>query len=659
METVATAPWYEIRAAADEIELRLFGYFGLEITAEEFARQLDGLDRDAPLHVSLNSPGGSVFEGLSVFNRLRAHRGPVTGTVEGMAASMASVVLMAADTRRMYGSSLLMIHNAHMEAGGDHRELRKHADTLEKVRDQLVDVYASRSGRKRAEIVRWMDAETWFNATEARAAGLVDEVLDGDLDMAACVRSVDLSRFRNLPAQLRNETMSETKTPANKATDAATIVAAERERVRQIETIFAMPNLKAQAENYADLHAKARDEGWSLEDTRAAVLDRMGKLSADDAEPVAGPGFSGGYMPGVYHVDRSTDFRNAVTDMLSIRNGLRVEKPHPAARDLSRMSMVNIAEHCLRQAHVSSLPKTPSQIIKAAFTHSSSDFPAILEDTLGKALMDGYQGEPDTTAGWTTRAELRDFRQVSRVQMSEGPGLELVPEGGEYQEGSFRDRSEKYALATYGRIFSVTRQALVNDDLQAFVSIPRAFGQSVRRKHMDLVFGVLTNNPNMSDGNALFSAPHGNLAGSPAALSHETLVAARKAMRTQRGEAGLQALNIQPRHLLVPAELEDTAEQIIASLIPPGSTTDVPSLGFVRNLNLIVEPRLDADSTTAWYLVGDPAQMPTLECGFLAGQEFEIEEHLGFDTDGTAWKVRTDFGCAPLEWRTFYKNAGA
>jgi hypothetical protein len=363
-------------------------------------------------------------------------------------------------------------------------------------------------------------------------------------------------------------------------------------------------------------------------------------------------------VPRVHVQDRRSDFAAAALDTLSLRAGVKLERPHPATRDMGRMSMLDIATQCLRNVGINPDRMSATRVFNTAFTHTTSDFPGIAGDLFERILMTSYQGEPDTSAGWTVTSELRDFREVSRVRFSEAPDLEFVPEGAEITFASFNERVERYRLSTYARAFSVTRQLLLNDDLQAFADLPASFGRAARRRHLDNVWAVVTGNPAMSDGENLFSAAHGNDL-TPAALSLESLTAARLAMRTMKGEAGKVTLNLIPRFLLVPASLEGTAEALVSSLIPPGSTTATPSLQFIRNLEVVCEPRLDEASTTAWYLACDPAQLQSIEQGFLGGVPFEIEEKTGFDVDGIAWKVRSDHAAAPLEWRSIVRNAGA
>ncbi|MBL0029146.1 MAG: hypothetical protein IPO95_08765 [Rhodanobacteraceae bacterium] len=127
--------------------------------------------------------------------------------------------------------------------------------------------------------------------------------------------------------------------------------------------------------------------------------------------------------------------------------------------------------------------------------------------------------------------EAENFKTLSRVQRSEAPALLAVSEGAEITEGSFGERRETYALTSYGRIFSITRQAMVNDDLGAFTTLPQAFGQAARRKEADVVYSILTANADMSDSVDLFHATHRNLSGVSGSITLGNLGIARAAMR--------------------------------------------------------------------------------------------------------------------------------
>lgn len=165
----------------------------------------------------------------------------------------------------------------------------------------------------------------------------------------------------------------------------------------------------------------------------------------------------------------------------------------------------------------------------------------------------------------------------------------------------------------------------------------------------------------MSDSAALFhAASHGNLTGTGTALSAASLGVARAAMRKQMGSAGLGFLNIIPRFLIVPAALETTAETLVASTVLVGASNVTPNAEFIRSLTVVVDPRLDASSTTAWYLAADSSQVDTVELGYLRGQRgVFVDDETDFNTDAMNLKARRDFGVKAIDWRGLHKNPGA
>ncbi len=197
--------WYEIRnaAAADEAEVLIYddigGWFGA--TADTFVRELASVT--APnLRVRINSPGGSVFEGIAIANAIRLHPANVTVQIDGIAASIASVIAMAGDRIVMMPQSQLMIHDAHGACLGNASDMEEMARLLDLQSENLADVYAARAGGIREEWRARMRAESWYLAQEAVDAGLADEVIPAARPGApaeeepAMANSWDLSVFR-------------------------------------------------------------------------------------------------------------------------------------------------------------------------------------------------------------------------------------------------------------------------------------------------------------------------------------------------------------------------------------------------------------------------------------------------------------------------------
>lgn len=190
---MATSNWFEFKASAESLESDLYLYGEVGGWGASAAEFIDALStrKDQRINLHIHSPGGSVFEGHAIFTALKSHPGGVTTWVDGIAASMASVIAMAGAPVKMASNAFLMIHNPWSQTAGGSEEMRKQADVLDKLKDSLVKIYAGKSGMSEEEISAAMDAETWFSAEEAVAFGLADEVFEG---MQAAAK-LDLSRI--------------------------------------------------------------------------------------------------------------------------------------------------------------------------------------------------------------------------------------------------------------------------------------------------------------------------------------------------------------------------------------------------------------------------------------------------------------------------------
>ena len=330
--------------------------------------------------------------------------------------------------------------------------------------------------------------------------------------------------------------------------------------------------------------------------------------------------------------------------------------PSEAAREFVRMTPVEMARSLLDARGVRTKQLSAGEVISRAMT-TTSDFPQLLASSGNRILQNAYQSYKGGLKRICRQSSIVDFRAKQVLNLGEAPSLELVNEHGEFSYGAPIESKLSYSLQTFGRIFAITRQALINDDLNAFGGMVAKFGVAAAEREAVQLVSLLTSNPTMSDGVALFHANHGNLAASGGAISVATLGAARKAMRLQTGLDGVTSIDCSPSFLIVPAALETVAEQFLATLSPTMSTEVNP---FSGRLELVVDPRLDAKSATAWYLAADPGVIDTIEYAYLEGYSGPvIEARDGWEVDGTEFKARLDFGAGVLGHRGLYKNAGA
>lgn len=306
------------------------------------------------------------------------------------------------------------------------------------------------------------------------------------------------------------------------------------------------------------------------------------------------------------------------------------------------------------------------QVATRAMSHSTSDFPYLLENVANKSLGVGYAEARTTWEAWCSVGNLPDFKSASRVAVGDTDAFEVVKELMPITEASMSEKRETRELSTYAKRFGVSRQALINDDLTEFARTPQKLGASAARTINATVYEQLTSPPTMAeDSTALFATTHtsgGNLATSAAAPSAATLGAAMTFMRKQKGLGAKATLNIIPKYIILPAAHEMTVQQILAASIPSFMPTSAANAitRWMLNLIPITEPLLDASSATAWFLAADQNEVDTIKVEFLNGNQTPTIVRVdGQAVLGMEWIAFIDFSVKVFDHRGLYKNAGA
>ena len=412
--------------------------------------------------------------------------------------------------------------------------------------------------------------------------------------------------------------------------------------------------------NVGNLAAGLIRSGNSVDQARAAVLEELARAdgasgnqrnvriqTVTDEHQVRMAGVEEAMMHRVHAATSLTDNGRQYRGMSLLEIGRDfLEARGVNTRGMDRMSLATNILH-----------------YRSGAMHSTSDFASIFANVANKRMRAGYDENRGTYTQWARRApNAPDFKNISLVQLSGAPDLLKTNEHGEFTYGTMKDGGVSYALVTYGRMVSLTRQAIINDDLRAFERLVSAFGASSSRLENRLVYSQLTANPVMGDGTALFHADHGNLGtGAASALTMAAMKAGRTAMRLQKGLAN-EELNLAPSFLIVPASLEQDAYQLTSSNYVPAKQGDVNEFrsGGRTAVEPIVEPILDGTSAAGWYLASSNSQIDTVEYCYLDGAEGPvIESQTGFETDGVTWKCRLDFAAKAVDYRGLYKGAGA
>lgn len=668
-------------------------WYGDGLTSKRFADDLKALGDVSEIVVRINSPGGAVFDGIAIYNALRAHKATVEVLVEGLAASAASAIAMAGDTIRMGVGAQMMIHNPWTFALGDADDMRATADMLDQIAEGLVEIYQARTGLPKDEIRELLNAETWFTGPEAVEKGFAtssdaapDSSEEGD---AAAAYRAHRAVFQSVSAVFNTTTrkvpLPQVPATASKSAAAGAITAGQPPQEKEEMTTKTEASASAAAGADAAQAAVLAAE----KNRRAEIRSRFGTFAAEHRELLDAclddtgctPDAAGQKLlaalgskvtPLASRIEAGADERDkfvaGATEAILVRAA--VQKATERS-EFSGMSLVDLAAKALGMRNISVRGMTRDQIArKVLASHTTSDFPLLLSNAAGKVLRSAYALAPVTWNRWCKTGSVSDFKIASRHTVGSFSSLVTKPERGEYKQGTMGEEREPIQAITKGRYISFSREMLVNDDLSGLTGMAQKMGRAAARTVEADVYALLTSasgaGPTMSDGGALFNATavttaggHANLTSSGTAISVASLAAAEAMMSVQRDKTLNDYLALQPRFLLTSPAKKQIAWEVVNSLTDVAQSNSAKR-NYVQaqmNLEVLATPYL---SGNPWYLLTDPADVEVFEVAFLDGvQEPFIDEEIEFMTDAMNMKVRLDYGVAAIDWRGGYRNAGA
>lgn len=619
---------------------------GWGISARRFTEDLISLGNLSHINLHIHSPGGEVFDGIAIYNQLKNHSATITVYIDGLAASMASVIAMVGDTVIMPKNAMMMIHKPWGVSWGDANDMREYADLLDKLENVLIPAYVAKTGKTTEEITAMLEQETWLDGDECVEHGFADKVIEPVKAMAS-LTSKRIEEFSSMPSAIKNQitpknTTKPTQQPQPNSSpepQPSATYADEQIRLNGIKDLFAMFGGR---HNELMITCLA-DANCSVEKAREQLLNTIAQQqnpepsNKDNAHIYAGNGNIVG---------------DSVRASVMARAGYQDYEKDNA---YNSMTLRELARASLTERGVGVATYNPMQMIGMAFTHSTSDFGNILLDVANKAILLGWEENDETFEKWTKKGQLSDFKTAHRVGLGAFPSLRKVREGAEYKYVTLNDKGETIALATYGELFSISRQAIINDDMNMLTDVPKKLGEAAKATIGDLVYAVLIDNEKMSDKKALFSTDHKNIL--TGGMDVETISAGRTAMRQQK--EGERTLNIRPAFMLVPTTLETQATQVVKSGSVKGADVNSNIINPIRDLaEIIAEPRLDDASEKDWYMVSRQGS-DTIEVAYLNGIDVPYIDQLeGFTSDGVTTKVRIDAGVAPVDYRGLLKVTG-
>jgi hypothetical protein len=330
------------------------------------------------------------------------------------------------------------------------------------------------------------------------------------------------------------------------------------------------------------------------------------------------------------------------------------------ANEFRGMRMTEIARMCLDRAGISSKGMTEMEYVGRAFTQSTSDFPILLEAAMHKTLLAAYETTENTWSRFCKKGSVTDFRAHNRYRTGSFGRLDAVGENSEFKNKSIPDGEKSSITAgTKGNIINISRQTIINDDLDAFIGLANDLGIAADDTVEYDVYALLATNPVMNDGIALFHPSHGNLAGSGAIVSMAAIDAGRIAIASQKDISGNRFLNLRPSVWLGPLAQGGNARTVNDAQYDPDTANKLQKPNTVRGLfrDIVDTAQISGNE---WYLFADAGRSAVIEVAFLNGEQAPfLEQQEGFEVDGVKWKVRLDYGVAAIDWRGAYKNPGA
>ena len=690
-----------------ESHLYVYGVVGWETDAKEVAVAIDGMDPTDPIIVHINSRGGDVFEGFSIYEKILAHEGDTTAKIEGLAGSIASLIMCACDTVECYASSRVMIHKARSGRGGTADDMREEADLLDSINETMLDAYKKRSGMTKKQVEDAMAAETWYTAKEAKAAGFVDKITENsprsegnEMDqkerikkirelfaahpgqedlMFACIGDTDLDmdqvKSKLFDALGSNEPPADPSAdpdpsdpPADPDPDpenTGTTISAEENKTRVAEIRKAFQR----HEGHDDLMFTClADMDVTVQQAKSRLLDEMSG-NTDEPEILAQTGSLLDWSRARVTGDWRDGFVAGCTEVILAKCGVppAEDSPHAEVRnEFGSMTLMEIARYALimsgRRPEGNKL-----QIIADAFTHGTDDFVQILEDSARKSMLRGYTQLKSHHNRLARTMNLTDFKVNKMVGLGMFSSLDKIEPQGEYKFGTIPEFGEQIQLATYGKRFGISREAIINDDLNAFTEVPRQMGMVVGRMYGDMVAKMLAGNGiRLSrDNKVLFHDDHNNTGNS--VPSTDALVAAEVAMTTHKAEKAKRdqgdpvEVEFEPAIVYTPRALRAKIETVLRSSTYVGadlgaSDANVPNV-VPGGLEVIPDARLDREDPQAWYVLADPNVYDTLAIAFLDGvEEPFMEQYQEPGRDGVIYRIRADVGVSALDYKGIYRG---
>lgn len=462
--------------------------------------------------------------------------------------------------------------------------------------------------------------------------------------------------IENLLTEIEDEERQAENPPAGQEGQGGEInqrIQQERARVLEIISLCREFGLTDQMQGFIDGEN-------TVESVRAAVIEGLRQNGA----PLSG------------HVnvgeDEADKFRSAASDAILMRGGIELEQPAGGAREFIGMSLRDLAIECLEaEGRIGMRRKSSDELfieMQRQFYNPTAAFPAILDNSVNKAYIEGHRTAPVTFDRWAKRGTLKDFKTHDNYYLS-GPAGEFleVKEGGELKHDVWKDEKRPTRkLKTYGRQFTLTRQAFINDDIDMIVKMPAKYAASARKTQNKQAYQILVNNPKVYDGENLFGTKHKNVLAKGTGITREAMQGMIMALSNQKDEFN-EVCIIRPAVLVVPSGYSfDMYTLFYSPTINTEDNTQAvnPLYQYRDRIEIVEDPTINVlcggfGKQMPWWLLGAKEDTDFVEIDYLNGQEIpNIRRMEAAGTLGFTWDIYLDWGFSVMDYRGAIKNPG-
>lgn len=720
----ASKDWYSMKMqGASSAEIFIYSDIGAPsffnpdaLGAKQFMEDLLALGPVTDLTIRINSYGGEIFDGTAIYYGLLDYKASKTVIIDGIAASQASVVAMVADPGKLKirENAFLMVHEAGMCVCGTKRDFARYGKLLTEMEENAVRAYQRHATELSAEDIQGhINDESWFNAEDAKTYGYVDEIIEKtDIDEPATntgkhipinLKRICFNSFPNIPktkpinkgdaimhkcphcgkehaekaafCNACGKPMDQTAAHQREVDEARREAAAnEQKRISEITSRCDKNGIAAEFRN------KLVSTGVALDQAIVQILDEIERLKTLD--PVPPPAIA-------VQKDEAEKFRMQATNSLSVALGTEKDptvvaavRKDPGPRDLHgliRACLVKEGKTSRDDIDRMSPDNLAGHAIRMAGSMGSSDLPSILADTMNKEFKGGFEDAPTTFQEVCAETENPNFMTKSMTKLSGFSDIDKIPEGMSFQHGKFSDKKETIAVETFGKMLTLTRQLLINNDTSAIASFPRGMSSAMRFKMNRDFYDLLTYNSlvgplTVEDGVAVFDdTAHGNLKATSGIPSVSSLGESDKKMMEQtlpKGtpDSATAYLNMVGSILLTGTANRMSVLQLLGSANDPAATDGKlvynPYAGKIRPVfDAYLQAKLTAASKTyAWYMFAGPSMFRNWIVAYLSGNRtptLRSEPSRVGEALGISYDIFFDYAFGIEDYRGVILNDGA